>query len=588
MSVESLNALEDGATLSADIVIVGGGACGLTLAEALAGAGRRVIVLESGSREESPEHEALNRVLLADGSLSDAESAARDVYHRSLTRYWSGAQQQYGVRCRGLGGSTIAWAGKSAPITEDEMTPPATVPGAPWPIGIAALAPYLQQAAQRLNLGPGPYDAGLWAELGVDTPRDPLARGPFRTQFWKFARSRLNASTIMRVGEGIMDAPPPGVRVLTEATVTALRTNAAGDRFVGAAVQSLAGRTATIMAPFCVLAAGAIENPRLLLLSGNREGPGLGNGGDAVGRYLVDHPTTVIGRFDVSDAARVYAQFGLRGWRRDGAVHVCAQGVSFDPAWRAREGVPSGAVYVGQRPAADDPFAALRRLRRGKSTAVGKDALMVLQNSWRLALGGAMRAAERGYIPAAITAPVAGLALRILPNQVALAFQGGGVPRKLQDLWLEATTEQYPDPENRVRLAAETDPFDLPLPEIRWNPGPVARKTLLRLGQELWTVMSAHPAFPRPRMEPWVLAGDADAATVIDLGHPMGTTRMSDDPATGVVDRNCRVHGVQGLYVAGGSVLPGSGHGNPTLTILAVALRLADHLKERTASDAPR
>jgi choline dehydrogenase-like flavoprotein len=61
----------------------------------------------------------------------------------------------------------------------------------------------------------------------------------------------------------------------------------------------------------------------------------------------------------------------------------------------------------------------------------------------------------------------------------------------------------------------------------------------------------------------------------------MGTTRMHDDPKQGVVDRNCRVHGIDNLFVAGSSVFPTGGAANPTLTLLALTLRLADHLRPR-------
>jgi choline dehydrogenase-like flavoprotein len=77
-----------------------------------------------------------------------------------------------------------------------------------------------------------------------------------------------------------------------------------------------------------------------------------------------------------------------------------------------------------------------------------------------------------------------------------------------------------------------------------------------------------------------------------DASHHMGTTRMSEDPRSGVVDRNSRVHGVDNLYVAGSSVFPSAGHANPTLTIVALALRLAEHLRriergEKTSLDSP-
>jgi choline dehydrogenase-like flavoprotein len=63
------------------------------------------------------------------------------------------------------------------------------------------------------------------------------------------------------------------------------------------------------------------------------------------------------------------------------------------------------------------------------------------------------------------------------------------------------------------------------------------------------------------------------------MAHTLGATRMSDDPRSGVVDKNCQVHGVHGLYIAGGSTFPTSGHANPTLMILSLAIRLADTIK---------
>ena len=77
------------------------------------------------------------------------------------------------------------------------------------------------------------------------------------------------------------------------------------------------------------------------------------------------------------------------------------------------------------------------------------------------------------------------------------------------------------------------------------------------------------------------LAGGATMAAEVVAGgaHHMGTTRMHDDPRQGVVDRNSKVHGVDNLYVAGSSVFPTSGAANPTLTLVALTLRLADHLK---------
>jgi choline dehydrogenase-like flavoprotein len=81
----------------------------------------------------------------------------------------------------------------------------------------------------------------------------------------------------------------------------------------------------------------------------------------------------------------------------------------------------------------------------------------------------------------------------------------------------------------------------------------------------------------RVQLPTW-LAEDGEPEWISGSHHHMGTTRMADSPRNGVVNKNCRVHGVENLYVAGSSVFPTSGFVNPTLTIVALALRLADHL----------
>ena len=86
------------------------------------------------------------------------------------------------------------------------------------------------------------------------------------------------------------------------------------------------------------------------------------------------------------------------------------------------------------------------------------------------------------------------------------------------------------------------------------------------------------------RIEEWVTADDSSWPEDLGWGHHhMGTTRMNASPRFGVVDSDCAVHGVEGLYVAGSSVFPTGGYVNPTLTIVALAIRLADHLRDKLA-----
>ncbi|NNE50970.1 MAG: GMC family oxidoreductase [Sulfitobacter sp.] len=567
-------------TIATDIAIVGGGACGLAIARALAGSGRAVTVLESGGLEEDPAHEALNAVESDPANWTQAEAALRDQYHRNLTQHWDGGHQTYGVRCRGLGGSTQAWAGKCAPFEPLDLSPRDWVPRSGWPVDREALAPFIEEASELLNLGPRIYDASLWEAMDRKVPAPSLSHGPFDTQFWQFARSRRQATDIMRFGADFRADPPADVTVMTHATVTRLLSNEEGSRCTGLEARNIAGKRLTVRAARVVLAASAVENARLMLMSRDAVSAGLGNQNDQVGRCLMDHPIATVARAQPGTLNQWAAHFGLFGFRQAGQTHVYMHGLRLSDDFQRHNDALSGAVFVTEERAPDDPFSAMSRLVKRKSTAPLSDLAALARSPVRLARGITARTLERGYLPAPMTRFAVNTALRLFPNTVAQDYQSGSMPVKLSGLRFEATTEQPPDPENRVTLSDQRDALDLPLPRVRWSAGPAARENLLRIGEALAENLSvAGDVAPIP--EDWVRERTPEGAVAIDLGHSMGSTRMSTDPKRGVVDADCAVHGVAGLYIAGGSVLPTSGHANPTLMMLAVALRLADHLRGR-------
>jgi choline dehydrogenase-like flavoprotein len=143
---------------------------------------------------------------------------------------------------------------------------------------------------------------------------------------------------------------------------------------------------------------------------------------------------------------------------------------------------------------------------------------------------------------------------------------------------IDAITEQRPDPESRITLSDKRDALGVPMPRANWRIDAEARGSLIRLGK-LIAAEFPRAGLPAPVLEDWVARERPEEAVIIDMAHCVGTTRMADDPKAGVVDAACRVHGVAGLYVGGGSVFPTSGHANPTLMILALAVRLADQIR---------
>jgi len=147
--------------------------------------------------------------------------------------------------------------------------------------------------------------------------------------------------------------------------------------------------------------------------------------------------------------------------------------------------------------------------------------------------------------------------------------------RRFAALDVHQMCEQSADPDNRVTLGDRLDATGMPVARIafRWNPRDIdsIARTQCILKEALESAGLGELVLARRNGSP-VLAQ-------MSAHHPSGTTRMSDDPSAGVVDRHCRVHGVDNLYVASSSVFPSSGSAPPTLTILALAIRVTDRIK---------
>ena len=135
--------------------------------------------------------------------------------------------------------------------------------------------------------------------------------------------------------------------------------------------------------------------------------------------------------------------------------------------------------------------------------------------------------------------------------------------------------EQPPDPASRVYLGNERDRLGMPKLVLDWRIGSEVTRSMERLQALLARELEARRL--------GTLEADVGDPDYTDASHHIGTTRMSSSPRMGVVGPDCRVHGIENLYVAGSSVFPTAGHANPTLTIVALAIRLARHLATRPA-----
>ena len=537
MSLRSLASIDQDERLEGDICIIGSGPAGATIARELAGSRLRVIVVESGGTATDPGTSALN-----------------DVDNVGAPRF----PDQTLMRSRILGGTSHLWTGRCTSFDPHEYDRRPWVPHSGWPITSNDITSYLDRAATHLGLGHGSGFSGdgFWALTGRPRPPVRLDETDVRAFFWQFSRTR-NPVEPVHFGPSLLAGPGDNIHVVTNATAVHLDTNEAGSAIRSVEVATPDDRRRTIHARRIVLCGGGIENARLLLASNRQVPHGLGNERDLVGRFLMDHPRGGIARFDPQDAARLTPLFDFHYVGTANGTHQFCQGLQLSPGAQAREGLLGCAVWLSELVAPDDPWSAAKRLALGRSQ-LRRDVPALLGN-----LGWIARGLHRRFTT------------------------GGGMPRKLDGLELQCIVEQPPDPDSRITLSDRVDRHGVPLPKVHWRINEQEQHTARRTTELVIQALS-HLRLPTPTPDAWVRDGADFPATFSDVAHHIGTTRMAAHPRQGVVDADCQAHGVDGLYIAGSSVFPTSGHANPTQTIVALAIRLADTLKQHSAVRAKR
>jgi choline dehydrogenase-like flavoprotein len=582
MLIENLESHPAASRFEADVIIIGGGKAGLTLAREFMNSKTKVLILESGLELENIRHMELNRIESVGEPKGEVAVAFRASFHQHNMPTYDAEIQPYGIRSRTLGGCPY-WGGKSAIFDEIDFAKRDWVSHSGWPINRDILEPYFRRAADLLNLGPNLYGEELWTLIGHKVKRPPVDKAKLHSFFWQFARSRLNHTKIMNLAEEFRIKSADNIRTLTNATVVHIDTDSTGTIFRGLEVSTIDGARSYVTGKLCVLAAGAIENARLLLISNREHKTGLGNAHDVVGRYLMDHPGTRIGYFKKEDA-KAANYLGFYTIPYEGALIMYMHGLSFSPELQIREKLLNAAVYVLAEIARDDPFQSIKRLTKFKSTNYFADLWSLAESIGLLMKGVGLKIFHSKFFPAFLQKFVVDFFMAINPGFVVREFQSMGVPHKLDCMAIHVMTEQEPNPESRLVLSETKDVLGLPIASSLWKISEIDRRNVVRIGQLLLEELPK-AGLPAPVMEEWIIGNRPHDAPLIDMAHMIGTTRMSDDPRFGVVDSQCQVHGVKGLYIVGSSVFPTSSHVNPTLMILSLAIRTADQLKKLLAED---
>ena len=473
------------------------------------------------------------KVLLLEGGGFQYEPAMQDLYRGAMVGLPYYPLQA--ARLHQFGGTTGHWAGFCSTLDPIDFEKRDWVPHGGWPMRREDLDPFYARAQPLLELGPYRYSAADWQRRDSTMVPLPLDPRVMWTKMWQFSPPTRFG---LRYRDAIVGAR--NIHLYTHANVCELEANEPVSAVEGLRIRTLDGKEHRARARAYVLACCSIQNARLLLASNRRAANGLGNALDTVGRFFMEHIEMPCGHFALAPSHAAY----MKMYTLDFGKTKARGEMALSGAVQREQQILNGTVSL--EPGGLDEAA--------KSTfeAMTPDVLDSFRN--------------RHERDSAAPAPA------------EQADTAAAAPRFYH---LLTRLEQAPNPESRVMLGTERDALGMPRVTLDWRLTDLERRSF-RVIYEVVGRELGRAGAGRVQLLDWVRRDDGPWPSNLSGGwHHMGTTRMHEDPRNGVVDRNCRVHGLANLYVAGSSVYTTAGAANPTLTLVAMSLRLSDHLKSK-------
>ncbi len=532
--------------IDADLCIVGAGAAGITIAHAFLGTAVRVCMLESGGL--------------------GGERESQDLY--DCASVGATALDAYNSRMRVFGGSCQLWGGGCVPLDRSDLIKRDWVPDSGWPIPHTELEHYYNEVRAFCRIDSHRIVNGIFS---TEPPLDPLPLAEDKLINQRFV------SIPVKFGDAYRSEleRAPNITVLLHANLLELKARADGKSIDDARIGTLEGRRGIVRARHFVLACGGIENARLLLLSNSVIPQGLGNQNDLVGRYFMDHPCGNLGKLFTESPERLMQPYGPPYGQGDAPLYT-EIGLSPD-AQRAQRMLNGRTRPFAVEAPLPGGIHALRGLRAALRKPVVDEERALVQQLQQAML-------HRRLPDGTATLPSDNIATQLLRVGMGIGDIARAWVRKRADQPTVPTShiellgyfEQAPNPLSRITLGDDVDALGQRKARVDWQFTALDRHTFRTaaavFGEEIARVCNG-----RFEPSPW-LADDSRPAQVNGTAHHMGTTRMADDPREGVVDKHCRVHGIDNLHVAGSSVFPTGGWAFPTFTIVALSQRLAEML----------
>jgi choline dehydrogenase-like flavoprotein len=535
-----------------DVCIVGSGPAGTTLAREISRAGLRVCVLESGGQKSVEEAQSLNV-----GVVDSPHGYPEQVLQEGRRRQFGGTANLWNHRSRGATNRHIRYV----QLDEIDFERRDWVPESGWPFGRRELQPFYERARQVCGIGKYAHPAGA-GENGKK------GNQPWQTEAIESVISQLGSSKIFLERYRRELVGDERVTVILRAVLLQLQMDPLSRTITSAEVGAPDGRKFRVRARAFVLAAGGLENARILLLQDALQPGGLGNQHDMVGRCFMDHPQIKLGTLIPASSAifrqsRFYDQRIVDGQAVIFQLHIRPE------VMRREKMLNLCAALVPH----------FKNLRAHGPAVLHQLLVRVPRYLWRQIL------AQPRQSPQTSWEPPRSLRRRLLEDYYSEGCCGWSrlswMEHRFGEFAVRSLVEQSPDRSNRIILQGQTDAFGQRKIKVLWRWNELDLRSIRRAQQifreelslaGIGSFIAAEETIgdqPRPFNSPH---------------HFVGTTRIHDNPRNGVVDADCRVHDVSNLFIAGGSTFPTGGFANPTLTIVALALRLATHLRSELQS----
>lgn len=472
-----------------------------------------------------------NKIILLEGGGMEYDDRIQQLYNGKLTGH-----PYYPMKASRLhyfGGSTGHWGGMCSTFDDIDFVKRDWVENSGWPIKREDIAAYYPKATSILDLGPCEWDVDYWLKQDADFKALHLDKNVIWSKIWQF-------SPPTRFGKKYKDAivNSKNIHLYTYANVVDMDATENIAAINNVTVKNYAGKEHTVKAKNFILACSAMQNARVLLACNKQSPTGLGNDNDLVGRYFMEHVeinsgelwlnhTNKLKLYSMDQFTKVRAELAISPQKQK-ELQVLNCSVSLMPLEMSDKTIPSVKLWSN-----DDPRKSLDSFKKYSTLD------------------------KRNFLQ------------RFFSRSI---YQSYG---------LFTRAEQLPNPQSRVVLSNEKDELGIPRANLHWALSPIDKKTVFTINKLLGQQIGA-AGLGRVKLKDFLLDADVQLPDYTSGGwHHLGTTRMSENPKEGVVDANCKVHGIDNLYVAGSSCYTTGGAVNPTLTVVAISLRLANHIKEK-------